>query len=40
MSERDMVFGVKVELLEGRYPIFYGKFLDILKSYMDQEPRI
>ena len=36
LAEIDIVFGVKVEFIEGRHTIFYGEFLDILKTHIFQ----
>ena len=40
LSERDMLFGVQVYFLEGRYKLFPGKFIEILKTHIDQAPII
>ena len=37
LAERDTVFGVQVEFLEGRYPRFSENFLDSLKTHIEQE---
>ena len=40
LDERDMMFGVQVDFIEGIYTRLYGEFLGILKTHIDHAPRI